>query len=238
MNKFDQDWKSALKHRCMLAISRLPDDAWEDDASDDASEPPALYEFYEELVSMRNEVRKVNRMSADTFGRFGDVLEGMRSDSGKLREHLLKESESAEKKSGISRNMALAMVDLLDRIQRLENATLKHSQKGWRAAFKTREYGQQQSGALSILADHLKKLLTEVKVESINTRPGDVFDPLCMKAIGQVERHTDHDKDNHNEVSQLLVTEESLPGYRMGEHCLRPAEVRLAHQVSPHKTTD
>lgn len=229
MNDLDLDWKSALKHRCLTAISSLPDDAGEDDAPDYVSEPPALYAFYEELLAMRNEVRKVNRKTADTFSRFGDVLEAMRSDSGKLRGHLLKESDAAGKKSGVSRNMALSMVDLLDRIQRLETAALKHSQKGWRGAFKSREYGEQQSGALSILADHLKKLLAEVKVEPIIARLGDRFDPLCMKAIGQDECPVDQ-ADNDDQASQLLVTEECLPGYRMGEHCLRPVEVRLTRR--------
>jgi molecular chaperone GrpE (heat shock protein) len=226
MNEFDLNWKSTLKHHCLTAISRLPDDVGQDDASNCISEPPALYEFYEELLAMRNEVRKVNRKTADTFARFGDVLEAMRSDSGKLRGHLLKESDAAKKKSGVSRNMALSMVDLLDRIQRLENATRKHSQKGWRGAFKAREYGEQQSGALSILEDHLKKLLAEIKVKPITARLGDKFDPLCMKAIGQAERGADND----NQDAQLLVTEECLPGYRMGEHCLRPVEVRLTRK--------
>jgi len=229
MNELDQDWKTALKHRCLMAISRLPDELEEDKLSEDVSEPPALYAFYEELLSMRNEVRKVNRKTADTFGRFGDVLEGMRSDSGKLREHLFKESDAAGKKSGISRNVALAMVDLLDRIQRLEDAARKHSQKGWRGAFKAREYGEQQSGALAILAEHLKKLLEEVKVEPINASPGDLFDPLCMKAIGMVDQGTDHE----NEASQLQVAEECLPGYRMGAHCLRPVEVSLTRRNNP-----
>lgn len=229
MNEFEQDWKTELKHRCLTAISRLSDEVKEDDVSESVSEPPALYEFYEELLSMRNEVRKVNRKTADTFSRFGDVLEGMRSDSGKLREHLLKGSEAAGKKSGVSRNMALAMVDLLDRIQRLENAARKHSQKGWRGAFQAREYGEQQSGALAILAEHLKKLLAEAKVEPINANLGDPFDPLRMKAIGMVDQNTEH----ADEASQLQVAEECLPGYRMGEHCLRPVEVSLTRKSNP-----
>jgi hypothetical protein len=223
MNELDPDWKTELKHRCLTAISRLPDELEGDEACEAASEPPALYQFYEELLSMRNEVRKVNRKTADMFGRFGDVLEGMRSDSGKLREHLFKESNPGGGETGISRNIALSMVDLLDRIQRLENAAHKHSQSGWRGAFKAREYGEQQGGALAILAEHLKKLLAEVKVEPIQATPGDPFDPTCMKAIEMVKCDPDHG----DERSQLQVAEECLPGYRMGGHCLRPVEVSL-----------
>lgn len=233
MNELDQHWKSELRERCFKAISLLPEDEWDDDElegelSEDAIEPPALYDFFEELLAMRNEVRKVNRKTADTFARFGDVLEGMQSDSTRLRELFSKESKDDEKKSGLSRDMAMALVGLLDRVQRLESTARTHNQKGWRGIMQSQEYVKKQGGAVSILADHLQKLLTSAKVELINARPGDIFDPLCMKAIGQL----DGSDDNTQSTAPLVIVEECLPGYRLGEHCLRPAEVRLTRKNS------
>ena len=224
----DPDWKSDLKQQCLIAIAQLPDEAVVYDESENVISPPSLYQFYEELLAMRNEVRKINRKTAGTFTRFGDVLEGMQTDSGKLREYLNKKSIAKESKSSISRNTALAMVDLLDRAHRLQKASVKHRQKGWRGIFQTSQHEEKQSGAISIFTDHLQKLLQDSKVESIHVQPGDVFDPLRMKAVGKLAGSSDTQHVN----SQLIVTQEVLPGYRMGDQCLRPAEVYLTRQNS------
>jgi len=229
----EPSWKADLKQRCLVAISQLPDNEEEivgDDESEDLMPPPSLYAFYEELLTMRNEVRKINRKTAGTFTRFGDVLEGMQVDSRKLREHFNKESLSRKSKSSLTRNTALAMIDLLDRAQRLEKASRKQLEKGWRGVFQARSHEEKQNGAVSIFTDHLKKLLSDSNIELIRVQPGDVFDPLCMKAVGELTGNA----DKENPLSQLVVSSESLPGYRMGEQCLRPAEVYLTRQTRSH----
>ena len=227
----DLDWKQDLQHRCLLAISQLPDEQWAfegSDVSEEGASTPSLYKFHEELITIRNEVRKINRKTAGTLTRFGDVLEDMRQDSGKLREHLNKEFQSKKIKSGVSRNMALTMVDLLDRAQRLEKASDKQLEKGWLGGFNAHNHELKQRGAVSIFTDHLQKLLANSNIERINIQVDDVFDPLIMKAVGDLGGNSagDHSK------SQLVVSEVILPGYRLGQQCLRPVEVSLTRKPS------
>lgn len=214
------DWKSALKLQCVEAIEQMPD--FIEEGTLDTSEPPSLYAFYEELLTMRNEVRKVNRKTADTFSRFGDVLEGMRSDSGKLREQLATSSQAKRENSGTSRNLALSLVGLLDRVHRLETAADSHAQSGWLDRIKASGQWKQQAGAIHVLDDHLMKLLTEAGVELIEASPGMPFDPLWMKAVGKLEESA-----TGGDSTSLVIAERILPGYRMGDQCLRPAEVRV-----------
>jgi molecular chaperone GrpE (heat shock protein) len=65
------------------------------------------------------------------------------------------------------------------------------------------------------------------EVLPISVRAGDAYDPLCMKAVGRVKSSDD---DGEDTPSQLVVAEQCLAGYNMGEHCLRPAEVNLIMQ--------
>lgn len=233
MIELENNWKTQLMEHCYSAISELPDeDPVDGNLVDDTGELPSLYTFYSELLAMRNEVRKVNRRTAETFGDFGDVLDGMRSDGGKLREHLSAQSSAAERKSGISRNLALSMVDLLDRVWRLEKISSAHSQKGWSGIFSAKEYAENQSGAISILANHLQQLLEKSEVQAIRVRAGDVYDPLYMKAVNQPNSSNG---DSNEAPSQLVIVEEHLAGYRMGEQCLRPAEVSLKRQKTISK---
>ena len=226
MNPDPNDWKAELRERCVQAIAELPGDLEANpDASEAAPGDPALYQLYEDLLALRNEVRKVNRKTADAFGRFGEVLETMQGDSGKLREQLLKNDEKDEKKAGLSRNVALALVDLLDRVKRLEGSTRKQREKGWRGILQSRQHQEKQEGALAIFTEHLKKLFTEVRIVPITARPGAAFDPLLMKAV-EVTRPA---ASPSGSGSGLVVAEEVLPGYRLGQHCLRPAEVTLTH---------
>lgn len=220
------DWKTELGARCAQAIAELPEVLEADsDPSATATEDPALYQLYEDLLALRNEVRKVNRKTADAFGRFGEVLETMQHDSGKLRKQLLDNEGSDKKSAGLSRNVALALVDLLDRVKRLEDSTRKHRDKGWRGILQARQHQETQEGALAIFTEHLKKLFSEVSIVAIPARPGTPFDPLLMKAVEM----TGPAASSPGNDAGLVVAREVLPGYRMGPHCLRPAEVTLTH---------
>ena len=203
------------------AVAMLPESPPVDAPPAPAGEIPSLYAFFEEHVALRNEVRKGNRKTAETFSKFGEVLEGMREDSVRLRERL----GPSETASGTPRNLALAMVDVCDRVARLESAARSLDGAGWLTRLRSHDDWNQQAAALSILSEHLQQLLGEAGIRRIDAAPGQAFNPLHMKAAGL-------DGPAPGEGESLVVAEELLPGYRIGEQCLRPAEVHLTAKPS------
>ncbi len=220
----EAEWKQRLLAQCAEAVAMLPEAPPVNAPPAPAEELPSLYAFFEELVALRNEVRKGNRKTSETFSKFGEVLDGMREDSGRLRERL-GPSGRTEAASGTPRNLALAMVDVCDRTARLESAARSLDGAGWLARLRSHDDWQQQAGALSILSEHLRQLLVEAGVRRIEAGPGQAFNPLLMKAIGL-------DGPGPDEGESLAVAEELLPGYCIGNQCLRPAEVRLTTRPS------
>jgi hypothetical protein len=220
----DMDWRRRLLAQCAEAIAALPERPPSDAPPEPVREPPSLYEYFEEVVALRTEVRRGNRKTAETFSKFGEVLEGMREDSVRLRERLGR-PRATEAASGTPRNLALAMVDVCDRVIRLEDASRSHIGRGWLDRLRSASHWKQQAGALSILHEHLQGLLAEAGVRRIDATPGQAFDPRHMKAV-------DRRGPGPAGGEPLVVEEELLPGYRLGDHCLRPAEVRLATQPS------
>lgn len=212
-------WREQLREQCAVAIASLPEELMDELPSEDDDEPPSLYSYFEEVVTLRNEVRRGNRKTAETFAKFGEVLEGMREDSGRLRERLGAKANSGET-ARAPRKQALELVDVCDRVRRLEEVSQSCQQQSWLARLRGGDQWQMQTGALSILRDHLEHLLHEVGVTHIDSAPGRLFDPHQMKAVS---RHGPAAGDGES----LVVAEEFLPGYRLGDYCLRPAEVRL-----------
>ena len=217
-------WKQRLLVQCVEAVAMLPESPPVDAPPAPAGEIPSLYAFFEEHVALRNEVRKGNRKTAETFSKFGEVLEGMREDSVRLRERL-GPSGPSETASGTPRNLALAMVDVCDRVARLESAARSLDGAGWLTRLRSHNDWNQQAGALSILSEHLQQLLGEAGVRRIDATSGQPFNPLHMKATGL-------DGPAPGEGESLVVAEELLPGYRIGDQCLRPAEVHLLAKPS------
>jgi hypothetical protein len=220
-----EDWKQRLLARCAEAVAMLPETPPDPAPPAPAEEVPSLHAFFEEHVALRNEVRKGNRRTAETFSKFGEVLEGMREDSGRLRERLGPSGGSETGSGGSPRNLALAMVDVCDRVARLESKARSLKGAGWMTRLRSHDDWSQQAGALSILGEHLQQLLGEAGVRPIDATPGVAFNPLHMKATGL-------DGPAPGEGESLVVAEELLPGYRIGDQCLRPAEVRLTSKQS------
>lgn len=230
----DESWSDRLRSQCAAAIEELASYA-EADAEvqradrPEPAEPPSLYAFFEELLSLRNEVRRGNRKVAETFGRFGDVLEGMRQDSGKLRERL--GSGNGGTVGTVSRSLALALVDICDRVDRLEEAAVSQTDNRWLARLKAEGRWRKQAEAIGFLKGHLQPVLAAAGIHRIAVL-GQAFDPLWMKAL-ETDAPSEPDSSNRSgSLSALIVSEELLPGYRMGDQCLRPAEVRLSVMVS------
>lgn len=219
------EWREQLLAQCAEAIALLPDRPAADLPGEEIREElPSLYTYFQEVVALRNEVRKGNRRTAETFAKFGEVLEGMREDSGRLRERLGSTAKSGEAVHP-PRKQALDLVDLCDRVARLEAVSQACRQHGWLARLRAGDQWQQQAGALSILHDHLQHLLVEAGVHRIDAPPGQAFDPHQMKAVSRQGAAA-------GDGQTLVVAEELLPGYRLGNYCLRPAEVRLTSKLS------
>jgi molecular chaperone GrpE (heat shock protein) len=223
----EADWKQDLLAACAEAIAHLPDEPSSAVAVQPAEESPGLYSFYEELVVLRNEVRTGNRRAAETFAKFGEVLESMREDSGKLRERLANPG-GAESSQGTTRRFALNLVDFIDRADRLETAARAQAVRGWLARLRSGDGWVQQAEAISILHEHLQQLLAKSGIERVEAAPGTPFDPHFMKSVGR-------DAPGRIDGTAIVVSEELLPGYRLGDQCLRPAEVRVTSSSPSHE---
>lgn len=224
-------WKHDLLAKFQKSLEELPDEL-DSLSSPTPSEETSIYEIYEQLAAMRNEMRKVNRRTADALGAFEDVLDGMRDDSSKIREQVLKNPQAKSESGMGSRKLALTLIDLLDRVQRMESSARIQNDKGWLSAFSARDYLQKQLGALAILTDHTRKLLLNLQVSPIAITMGEPFNPNTMKAAGSSDSSVGAVNVKAGQTSTLVVTEEVLPGYTLGEHCLRVAEVILSQKKS------
>jgi molecular chaperone GrpE (heat shock protein) len=225
----DSTWKEGLLNRCAEIIANLPDEMMEDSTVTDELEPPSLYQFYEEFLAMRSELRKINRRTVDAFGSFGTVLEGMQEDSSKLRNFIFDESKSNGKGREISTDRALALIDIADRFARLKNAYQNQTKKRSFKVFINRDFLRNQQAALSMLEDYLLKVFSAFGIHPQPVVVGDEFDPLVMKAVG-----CDYTAmSNDGEGSQpLLVIQVDLVGFRLGNQVLRPTEVTLSRKRS------
>jgi len=149
----------------------------------------------------------------------------------KLRGQLLAKSQRKGGNDKDSRGLALSLVDLLDRIQRMEKSAEVQFKKGWSGAFSAQKYVKKQIEALSIFTEYLNKCLSGMQVEPIEITKGDGFDPMMMKAVGKLESgHLKSDKP-----TELVVSEELLKGYVMGNQCLRTSEVTLAKKIKANE---
>ena len=208
-------------------------------APGDAAEPPSLYAWFEELLALRNEIRRGNRKVAETFSRFGDVLEDMREDSARFRERLAAPSGGNGNAGGgsgaVSRGLALALIDVCDRIDRLRTAAASRAEDGWLARLKAEGRWRRQAEAIAFLREHFQPVLAAAGLQRIHVL-GKPFDPLWMKAVGAPAAAGRADPAGPDSPpggpATLVVRKELLPGYRMGDQCLRPAEVRVTAKTS------
>ncbi|MGW2815741.1 nucleotide exchange factor GrpE [Streptomyces sp. NPDC001415] len=86
-----------------------------------------------------------------------------------------------------------------------------------------REHGDIDPG-LRAVADALENQLAALGLQSIGT-PGEPFDPARHEAVSY---------QRSNEVDQPTCTSVLRPGYRVGQHLLRPAQVTVTEP--PDKT--
>ncbi|MEX2382815.1 MAG: nucleotide exchange factor GrpE [Opitutales bacterium] len=186
----------------------------------EATEPefaPDLFSFYEELAALRNEVRKANRRTADTFSHWGESLEQYGESLRSIQEVVA--GKGIQEEPVFSQGHCLALVELHDRLSRLGDALAKPPARGglfgaaaqWKKAWDTVRQG------VSIVRGHAENLLLEAGVRPIRAER-QPFDPGSMVAVA-VEADAD--------VPPNTVVEVVADGYERAGEVLRPAEVKV-----------
>lgn len=214
------DWKDALRADFERWLAAL-DDPTEFDP-DDVEQPaaPDLYSFFEELAVLSAESRKANRRSAEAISQWSEILDHFQGDLSQLRA-LLAERRVPESET-LPHAHCLALVDLLDRTQRLTEAFGRApSRSWWRNDREWRQAWQTQRRALEILRSHLEALLQKEGITRIET-VGAPFDPTTMSAVAV---------ETNPLVPPRSVLEEVLPGYARHGAVLRLAQVKVSSRT-------
>jgi molecular chaperone GrpE (heat shock protein) len=206
-------------------------EGWLDDieeippAPDDlnAVDQPDLHSFYEELASLSTESRKANRRTAEAISQWNEVLQHFQGDFTQLR-RLFTERFGPEAET-LPRAHSLALLDLLDRVERMAEAFNRPPKPAWWSRDRPwrTAWGAQRS-ALDILQSHLLALLKKEGIERIATR-GATFDPGTMTAVAAEPRAN---------LPPQTVLEECIPGYVCRGVVLRLAQVKVS--TSPPDT--
>jgi len=213
-------WKEALRcdvERWLGSLDEIPSSNAED--LDEAATPD-LYSFFEELAALSVESRKANRRTAEAISQWSEILEHFQGDVSQLRA-LLAERPGQES-DALPQAHCLALVELLDRAERLTQAFGRAPKRSWWGNDqKWRQAWQAQRGALDILRGHLESLLEHEGVARIKT-VDTPFDPTTMIAVA-------------GEPSALIppgrVLEEVIPGYGRRGAVLRLAQVKVSTRL-------
>jgi len=86
---------------------------------------------------------------------------------------------------------------------------------GWDMA---RKESPKESEGFLLIRKQLEDVLKKIKVEKIKISPGDKFDSKIHESIGEIE----------SDQPPGTVAEVMLSGYFLGEHALRPVQVKLS----------
>lgn len=212
------DWKSRLRYdfeRWLCSLSEIPPCSEADEAAD---EPPDLYAFFEQLAILNTESRRSNRRTAEALSQWGEALLRFGADLDRVRE-LATQTLSRGNAERLSRAHCLALVELLDRLQRLTAAFAQTPPRRWFGRDRAwRQAWETHRQAFRIVTDHFEALLREEGVTALDTF-GQPFDPQRMSALA-VEA-TDRRPPQ-------TVLEEVTRGYLWNGELLRPAQVRIA----------
>jgi molecular chaperone GrpE (heat shock protein) len=209
------DWKVALRRdfeRWLESVDAIPVAA-EPPAE---AEPPDLFSFYEQLAALGAESRRANRKTAEVFSQWAESLGKFDAELARLREQL---SESGREDDRLAREHCLLLVELLDRLRRVQAAFANPPPRQlwsrdalWRKAWETHRQ------AFDIIVEHLEAWLEQqgvTRIESVEA----AFDPQTMVAVATVPdpRHP-----------HQTVVEELAAGYLRDGELLRPAQVKIS----------
>ena len=216
-----EDWKGRLRgefERWLESIEEIPPGMEDTDPAGDA---PDLYAFYGQLAAAGAEARKANRRTAETFSQWGETLTRFDGELRLLRDQL---SRLPRAKEGIlPRPWCLALVEVLDRAQRLAVA-FEHppASSWWSGASRWPKAWETQRRGFDILSSHLEELLKKAGVLRLGVL-GQPFDPNLMAAVAVEPRA---------ETPAQTVIEEVAPGYSLDGELLRVAQVKVSTRPS------
>jgi hypothetical protein len=212
------DWKNEMRRdfeAWLAAIEEIPD--FEDRTFE---EEPDLCSFYEQLAILNTESRKSNRRAADALSQWGSTLERFEGGLRFLQNKIDQQPDRDSGNGSLSRKHCLALIELLDRLLRLQEAFgalapkrswLRGNDDVWRRAWHA------QHDACGILIAHFEALLAGEGVERMDCL-GNAFDPALMTAAA-VERDPARPAN--------IVIEEIARGYLRRGELLRYAQVKV-----------
>jgi hypothetical protein len=215
-------WKAALRwdfERWLAAVDQIPEHGLEEAGP----EPPDLYSFYAQLAAANAESRKANRRTAEAISQWGDTLCRFDTSLAPLRDSISQLTIAQAKEGQMSRTHCLALVELLDRLQRIAKAFLSAPRRprrtwwGGRAGEAWSKAWDSQRQAFAIVLSHLEELLSKEGVVRVDTL-GQRFDPLLMTAVAA--------EPDPSRPPQTVI-EELAAGYRRHDELLRPAQVKV-----------
>jgi hypothetical protein len=215
-------WKAALRwdfERWLAGIEQIP----EADPDELAEEAPDLYAFYAQLAAANAESRKANRRTAEAISQWVETVSRFETSLAPLRESINQLAAVQAKEGRMSRAHCLALIELLDRLQRIAKAFLsppgRPRRRWWGGAAEEawpRAWDSQRQ-AFGIVLGHLEELLSKEGVVRLDTL-GQRFDPLLMTAVAA--------EPDPMRPPQTVI-EELAPGYRRQDELLRPAQVKV-----------
>jgi len=218
-------WKAALRwdfERWLASVDQIPEEGFEEAGP----APPDLYSFYAQLAAANAETRKANRRTAEAISQWGETLSRFDTSLAPLRETIsqLTIAQAKDGKEGqMSRTHCLALVELLDRLQRIAKAFLlapRRPRRTWWGGGAGEAWSKawdSQRQAFAILLSHLEELLSKEGVVRLDTL-GQRFDPLLMTAVAA--------EPDPSRPPQTVI-EELAAGYRRHDELLRPAQVKV-----------
>ncbi|MEI6605646.1 MAG: nucleotide exchange factor GrpE [Verrucomicrobiota bacterium] len=207
-----------------------PDDYADDDCTEDEeTDAITLHDLHEEVVANATETRRATRRMLEVFKNFGSVLDALSataSDTHKAVRSLPSLVNRQADGGELPREWALALVELADRIERVNSGFSRPPatrSSWWPGARKSlaawRETWAMQADALGILRGHLNVLLQRASLKRLDVL-GKPFDPNTMTALDSA---VDPNLPDHTVLAEML------PGWQHSAgQLLRPAQVRVS----------
>lgn len=221
------DWRRLIEEQCRSWLDSLegglpPGAGTEREKEQPAArQSPDMYSFYAELCAVRHEFRKQSRRTTDSLSRFGGLLDEFEGVFECLLTRLERADESERQAADMEsrRDLYLPLVDIYDRLRRLENRLDDPPPVGFFGGRRRRAWEGVREG-MAILREHFAALLRQAGVEEL-VAVDQIFDPRSMKVV-EVEE-TDR-------VPEGVVLAELAAGYLYQGRVLRLAEVKVARK--------
>ncbi len=212
-------WKQQLRFEFERWLSALNDIPGPDDPDLDPAEAPDLYAFFEQLAVLSTESRRSNRRAAEAFSQWGEALQRLETEFNRVRELATTSLAARGPGEALARSHCLALIEILDRLHRLQAAFAQPPPARWLARDGPwRRAWTTQHQAFGIVTDHLEGFLRQEGVTRLEV-VHRVFDPCRMAAVA-VDAHSSHPPQT--------VLEEITRGYLWRGELLRAAQVKIS----------